>query len=480
MSLPAFTLLDALGDEALFQPWFPGESWDAWRTVLKGAFALSMTPEEVEQFWELAERAPPERQVRELWAIAGRRAGKDSIASVIAAYFASFYDFTGKLRPGEKAVVLCLACDRDQATIVLNYVRAFFERLPLLTSLKKRETLTGLELTNGVEIVVATNSFRAVRGRAIVLAILDEAAYWRDDRYASPDKETYNAIKPGLATLPGSMIVVISSGYRKAGLLYDKFKSHFGKPGDVLVVCAASLTLNPTLDPEIVAAALEEDPAAAQAEWLGGFRDDLEQYVDRDTIESLVTPGLRERRPVPGVLYYGFCDPAGGSGADAMTLGITHREHDIAVLDLLLEFKPPFSPLNVVDSFAEALEAYGIKRITGDRFGGEFVREPFRARGIVYKLSDLSASEIYTETLSLLNSGKSSLLDNPKMINQFCNLERRVGRSRGASISHPSGGHDDSANACAGALLLAARPKKSLFDQPAQKVAAPLISIFGR
>jgi hypothetical protein len=60
--------------------------------------------------------------------------------------------------------------------------------------------------------------------------------------------------------------------YRKTGPLHSKFKRHFGHDDDdVLVIRAASLQLNPMLDQAIVAAAIEDDPAAAKAEWLGEF-----------------------------------------------------------------------------------------------------------------------------------------------------------------------------------------------------------------
>src|SRR5947208_11048373 len=108
-------IIETMGDDALFAPWFAGSSWNAWRAVLKGAFALELTEEERALFRTLTERDPPTKQVRELWAIAGRRAGKDSIASLIAAHVASFFEPHGLLRRGERAVVMCLAVDRDQA-----------------------------------------------------------------------------------------------------------------------------------------------------------------------------------------------------------------------------------------------------------------------------------------------------------------------------------------------------------------------------
>jgi hypothetical protein len=116
-------IIETLADPKLFQPWFSGPSWNAWVTILRGAFGLKMSRKERALFRTLADRDPPKRKVRELWIIAGRRAGKDSIASLVAAYSAAFFDPTGLLRPGERAVCMCLACDRDQAKIVLGFIR---------------------------------------------------------------------------------------------------------------------------------------------------------------------------------------------------------------------------------------------------------------------------------------------------------------------------------------------------------------------
>lgn len=111
---PALTIINALDDPALFQPWFRGPSWDGWRTILKAAFAIPLNAAELEFFHSVAgDRDPPKTQVRELWCIVGRRGGKDSVASVIAAYAAAMFTGQKHLRPGERALVMCLACDRD-------------------------------------------------------------------------------------------------------------------------------------------------------------------------------------------------------------------------------------------------------------------------------------------------------------------------------------------------------------------------------
>jgi hypothetical protein len=443
-----------LDDPALFQPWFSGDSWNAWRSVLKGAFALPMTPEELATFKLLADRDPPAAPVRELWVVAGRRCGKDSIGSLIATQLAAFSDYLDRLRPGERALVMCLACDREQAKIVLGYTKAYFEQNPLLGAMVTRETANGLELSNGAEIAVHTNSFRAVRGRTVVCAIFDEVAYWRDENSASPDREVYNAVRPGLSTLPGSLLIGISTPFKRSGLLYDKWRQHYGQPGDVLVIKAPSKALYPLLDQAIIDADLEADPEAAAAEWLGEFRSDLADFVDRQVVERLVVPGRYQLPKLADLRHTGFADPSGGS-SDSFSMAIAHFDNGCAILDVVDERKPPFSPEEVIADFSKVFHAYDIQEIVTDRYGGEFPVELFRKNAITVVPSERPKSDIYKELLPMLNSGKVELLDNPRLIAQLCSLERRTIRGGRDSIDHPANGHDDLINSAAGALVRA-------------------------
>ena len=141
-----------------------------------------------------------------------------------------------------------------------------------------------------------------------------------------------------------------------------------------------------------------------------------------------------------------------------MTMAIAHREGDTAVLDALREVKPPFSPESVVSEFATLLKTYRITSVTGDRYGGEWPREQFRKRRIGYELSAMSKSEIYLAALPAINSRLVDLLDDSRMLSQFCGLGRRTARGGRDSIDHAPGAHDDLANAAAGALVHAAAP----------------------
>jgi hypothetical protein len=431
------TATAAIDDPNLLGSAFSGETWATWRAV--------------------AERKPPSRRVRELWVIAGRRAGKDSIASAIATA-AAIGQYHAHLRPGERAVVMCLAVNREQARIVHRYIAAYFHN-PLLRPLVARETDDGLELTNGVDIVVSTNSYRAVRGRTILCVIFDEVAFWRDEDSSTPDIETYNAVLPALVTLPTSMLIGISTAYRKPGLLFQKWREHYGKDDDdVLVVKGPSTAFNPMLPRAIIDAALERDPEAAAAEWLSEWRSDLSGFLDRELIDAAVDPGVVVRPPRPGVRYVAFCDPSGGRG-DSFTCSLAHAEGTEAILDCLFERKAPFDPSTVVGDIAGLLRSYRVGEITGDRYAAEWVVGAFKKAGIRYVQSERDRSAIYLDVLPLFTAGRARLPDNQRLIHQFVGLERRTFRSGRDRVDHPAGAHDDCANSAAGALVLAADAK---------------------
>jgi hypothetical protein len=442
----------AFDDPEVFGPFFAGKSWDTWRAVLKAAHGVPLNAEELKLFRSVADRDPPRARVRELWIIAGRRAGKDSVASAMAA-FASLQPYSG-LRPGETPAVMCLANDRQQAKIVLRYVRGYFEQVESLQGIVERETSDSLELSNGVEIVVMTNSLRAVRGRTVAFACLDEVAFYREDLSASPDTELYNALMPGMATIPDAMLVGISSPYRKAGLLFQKYKDHYSKPDEsVLVVRGPSRVFNPMLLQSIVDDAMEKDPAAARAEYLGEFRDDISGFLSRELVEAAVDYGVTVRPPVRGVQYRAFADPSGGAH-DSFTAAIAHKEGDVAILDCLIEVVAPFNSSQATAMITATFKQYGCTVCVGDAYGKNWVVDAFAERGVRYVQSELARSEIYLESAPAFTSARVQLLDNNRLVHQLCNLERRTSPGGRDRIDHPGGGADDLANSACGVLGL--------------------------
>jgi len=456
---PLVSMRAALTDDDLLGQALQGESWAAWRTLLIAMLGEELTDDERVIFKALTGRdSEPLQLIEEFWGVIGRRGGKTRAMAVLAAYLAGLVDHSDVLALGERGVLPILAATTKQAATAFGYVDAFFERLPFLAELVANRTASTLDLTNGVSIDVKPANFRTVRSITAIGAIADEIAFWRvSDESVNPDTEILNALRPALATT-GGPLVCISSPHARRGELYATHKAHFGPDGDPLILVAhgASRTLNPSLSQRIVDRAMERDPAAAAAEYLGEFRSDIESLLTVEAVAAVTIGGRFELPPMTGFHYFGFVDPSGGS-ADSMTLAVAHTLDGAAVLDAVREVRPPFSPDGVTEEFAALLKRYRIARVHGDRYAGEWPRERFRTYGIAYEPADRTASEFYLEMLPLINSGRVELLDLPRLSGQLVALERRTSRTGRDLISHPPGGHDDIANSVAGVLSLAAR-----------------------
>src|SRR5262249_34988906 len=158
-----------------------------------------------------------------------------------------FRDYSRFLKPGEVGTIAIIAADRRQARTILRYVKGFLE-LPMLHKQIVNDTAESIELKNRVVIEVHTASFRSVRGYTLLAVICDEIAFWRSDESANPDTEIIAAVRPGLATIPNSLLLCISSPYARRGALWNAYAKHFGKDSSVLVWQATTEAMNPSID----------------------------------------------------------------------------------------------------------------------------------------------------------------------------------------------------------------------------------------
>jgi hypothetical protein len=435
-----------------------GDSFGAARTA-RCSVLPTIGPKVIAFLFGHAERTSTPADVRECWIAAGRRAGKSRIAALVGTHRAISFD-AATLAPGELAVVPLIAADRSQARAVMSYVRGICA-LPSVKPWVGRVLRDSIELKSGVSIEVMTASFRTVRGYTVISAVLDEVAFWRDEATsANPDSEIIAALRPAMATVPGALLVAISSPYARTGEFHRMHDRYYGVEDESIIVWNAdSRSLNPSLPERIVERAYEEDAAVAASEYGRDgrvvFRSDVAAFLDPEAVRAVTVADRRELPPTPGIAYKAFTDPSGGR-QDSFTLAIAHREGDVVVLDALRERRPPFSPDEVVEQFARFLASYGVRRVTGDRYGGEWPRERFRVHGITYEPAKLPRSDLYKELLPLVNAGRVQLLDDARLRAQLIGLERRTARGGRDSIDHAPGAHDDVANAAAGAVVLAA------------------------
>jgi len=169
-------------------------------------------------------------------------------------------------------------------------------------------------------------------------------------------------------------------------------------------------------------------------------------------VDAAIDRGVLKREPERYVKYHAFVDMSGGSSDDAV-LAIAHEdpsEKGKVIVDLIVNQGPvpPFDPNKCPTRWEPILDAYAVRTVHGDAYGGEVFASAFRERGLSYqKIKDTSASDLYESFEPVLNAGAVRLLDIPKLQQEALGL-----KWSGGKIVHPSGGHDDWINSVCGVV----------------------------
>ncbi len=455
-------IIEAAKDEMIFRPFLEEpqkgihlRSWSRWLTVLRIMYGLPIHPKKRELVQRCTGRDVdnlPKDGFDESLLLVGRRSGKSKISALVALYEAALSERWKHLSRGEIGLVACVAPTKKQGGIVRSYIEGAFDASPLLKQEIVKFDKENIVLRNGVHITVLIGDWRHIRGFTLLALIVEEAAFFQlsEECKVRSDTELIRAVRPSLATV-GGRLVSISSPYAKKGYCYDVHKRCFGNDGaDILCWNTDSRTMNSTtLKQSTIDRAYAEDPASARAEYGGLFREDIETYVSRELVESLVVRDRKELMPDDRRQYTAFVDVSGGR-KDAASLCIGHRHEGKITVDYLRQWKAPHDPYVVIEQMAGTVRKYGLTKCTADNYAGEFVVKAFASHGIVCTKSDLPKSQLYIELLPQLCSAKVELVDDTVLIDQLAALERRTRSGGRDSVDHPAGGHDDAANTLAG------------------------------
>jgi hypothetical protein len=122
-----------------------------------------------------------------------------------------------------------------------------------------------------------------------------------------------------------------------------------------------------------------------------------------------------------------------------------------AVVDVLREYKPRFTPATVIAELAALCKKYNIYEVEGDKFAGGFHADEWQRH---FKPCERTTSENYLTLLPMLLNGRARLLDNATLRAQLAGLERKATATGHEVVTHAqvSGAHDDLSTAAAGAL----------------------------
>ena len=414
------TIIEALDATRLLGASFPDrETWGAWRTFLAALYGLRLDPPEQARFCAATGRSeyrPRPGGYTESLLLCGRQAGKSTVAAALACYEAVT---APPVRDGETWVLVLAQDQRGAIRTVFRYIESMFDRSSLLAPLVVSRTSDTLRLSNGVNVGAYPCRAAAIRGLRARAVIVDEVCFFRSTDLYPVDREVVRAARPCLANT-GGRLVALSSPYGASGWAWDTYRRHYGRDdSDTLLWQSSAVEMNPRLTPQYVERMVREDAEAAEAEIFGRFRAGLAQLFDPEAIDACVRSGHVELPPSHALDYAAFADPSGGR-RDAFTLAVGHTEGHgdsrRAVVDLLRAWRPPFNPAGVTSECCDLLKRYGIHKVVGDRYAGEWPREQFRAGGIRYELADAAKSDLYLNLLAYTNAGRVVLPDDRDLL----------------------------------------------------------------
>jgi hypothetical protein len=453
------TILDAIRDRQLLgglRALRDHSTWQAWLTFLGAVYGLPLTSEEITRFLHHTGRTryqPPQGGWKEVVCITGRQSGKSQVAGILAAFEAIVS--AGSTKRSALYALMVAQDQRGAMRTLLSYAAQPFEEIDLLRSLVERRTTDSLRLNSGVTLAAYPCRPAAVRGLRACVVIADELGFFRSTQGNPVDAEMLRALRPTLATT-GGRLVILSSPYSPSGALWTLHRKHFGRDdAPILVWQASAPQMNPTLPSDYLSRMEHDDFDAYRSEVLGEFRPGFATFFDVISLEACVEPDVRERPYNPRHRYTAFCDPSGGR-QDRFAIAVAHTEGGVAILDAVRGWAPPFNPLSVVAEAVMLLSDYRISDVHGDQYAADFVAESFRTHGINYVAAVQDRSGLYLGLLPRVNANRVVLLDVPDLLGELRGLERRRGFAGRDRVDHRPGGHDDLANAAAGALLLAA------------------------
>jgi len=398
-------------------------------------------------------------------AVAGARAGKSYVLGALRLLHLVLSVSLDSLAPGEIAMAVIVAPDLRLARQTLRFVLGAVRSVPAIAKRIIAETADGFMIRRPdgavVEVVClpATRGGSALRGRSIICALLEEAAFFRDESAVVNDVEIVKAVGPRI--LPGGQLLIVSTPWLEQGVLFDLWKANHGGPVTALVAHAPTLLLRDDADTRLyVERAMHNDPDTARnelgAEFLGGGAG---FFFDPETLGRAVD---RRRPLVMRAPPNAIVDAGGDVGlvTDSSALVVGAFVGKIFTLLEMLELRPKASaPLKlsfVIAEFAAVLKRHAIRSFVADGHSREPAREWATHHQIFIRSAAGGAEKKAESFLGLqqaLKEGRVNLPDHPRLLMQLRSVVARPVSGGGLRIDMPrrAGAHGD----LAAALVLA-------------------------
>jgi hypothetical protein len=214
----------------------------------------------------------PREKRRTVAVRAGGRGGKTSRLIGPVTCYSAWTVPLPTLRRAEEALALLVAPDMKLGRQALSFCAGYVEGSPVLSrALVEPPTKDSITLRRPdgnvvrIEVLAATRGGRAVRGRTLCCACLDEACFFFDESTGVVnDADIYRAVLQRV--VPAGQTWLTSTPWlADVGLLETLIAKNWGTHENALCCSAGTRVLNPTWDPtgEIEKDLREQDPDAA-------------------------------------------------------------------------------------------------------------------------------------------------------------------------------------------------------------------------
>jgi len=449
----------------------------------------------------------------ELVLIIGRRGGKSTIASWIAAYEAykllkiqhpqKHYG----LLPDAEIHITTIATSEVQANILFRQILGHFSASTYFhrymnkptndnVAIRSRRDLEKYGEDGRASILVKSSpcSARSLRGPGNIVAIMDEQAHFVDEVTQSnkSDKSVYDAMTPSIALFgKDGKLINISSPLNKSGVLWDLYNRSLDGAENILMIQAPTWEINNKVDSTFLKGRYHADPVVYDCEFGAQFSDRVKAWLPEEYLRKVIVPGLKpktfggSRTPHFMGLDIGFKD----DGTSAVICHIEQIPDDSGNLINKIEIDfaearyaglPPYENLAILDFemlsdwIKELCDRFYIVKGMVDQHNGVLVSQNLAKKGLqqfdlIYHTRQFN-SDIYQnfmmlcidQKLRIYNDGIDEKSDGT-LIDELLKLQVHQYSKNVISVEAPKikGYHDDRADALMRSVWLASEAIKA-------------------
>lgn len=440
---------------------------------------------------------------RVLALVAGARGGKSYVIGALRVLHLALTVSLTPLQPGQQAFGVIFSSDPRQRRECFRYAHGAALKHPGIRSMLRERELdpefTGSAFTlrrrDGrvtIEELPPKPGGGSGRGRWLVCALLEEAAFFQDENHKVNDEEVFAAVTPRV--LPGGQTILSSTPWAEAGVLYKEFVANHpapqcaaphltnpGRPHRAIAAHAPTLLLyNSELNKLTVAGEQARDPGNAAREYGAQFMPlGAVQFFDPAAISAAVDLALQLGRAPR---------ETGAVRALGIDLGFVHDSASGVAVERCAEYYAPLAllsmkpglqrlkPSETIAALLELADSFDIEDVIGDQHHVETARELVTDAGrrfLDVPGGAIGKAQMFDCARLLLGEGQVKLPNEPAFLQQLREVKRRPLPGGGWAIEQPrsrKGGHGDDVSAFVAAVWYLSTQK---LPEQVQRPAAP-------